>query len=377
MVPPPTSTAGTLAAPSETDVSTDPAAASTGSPVSRRSGEQRRSDYTGLSRLIREHGLLERRNRYYVVRFAVVLGLFAAGWTAFALLGDTWWQLLVAVFMAIMFTQIAFLGHDVGHRQVFGSKRATRIAGLLMGNLGICMAYEWWIGKHTRHHANPNHVDDDPDVGVGLIVWSEDQADLPRSRVGRWFGARQAFLFFPILLLEGFQLHFAGFRSLSDPEVKRKWTEGLLLTAHVVAYLGAVFLVLDPVKAIAFILVHQGLFGLYMGCSFAPNHKGMPMLDEKMDFLRKQVLTSRNVRGNVFVDYALGGLNYQVEHHLFPSMPMPNLRKAQPVVRDYCERIGVPYTETGLFTSYREILSYLHEVGEPLRRPSPEPTAGS
>lgn len=370
MVPPPTSTAGTLAAPSEADALARTARSSAVAPGSRRNGESRRSDYTDLSRLIRERGLLERRPRYYAVRFTVVIGLFVGGWVAFALLGNSWWQLLVAAFMAIMFTQVAFLGHDVGHRQVFGSKRATRIAGLLMGNLGICMAYEWWIGKHTRHHANPNHVDDDPDVGVGLIVWSEDQAHLPRTRPGRWFGARQAYLFFPILLLEGFQLHVAGFRSLFDPEVKRKWIEGLLLTTHVVAYLSAVFLVLDPVKAIAFIVVHQGLFGLYMGCSFAPNHKGMPMLDEKTDYLRKQVLTSRNVRGNVIVDYAFGGLNYQVEHHLFPSMPMPNLRKAQPLVREYCERIGVPYTETGLLTSYREILGYLHEVGAPLRRSS-------
>ena len=62
-----------------------------------------------------------------------------------------------------------------------------------------------------------------------------------------------------------------------------------------------------------------------MGCSFAPNHKGMPVLSagHTLDFLRKQVLTSRNIRGGWFVDILLGGLNYQIEHHLFPSMPRP------------------------------------------------------
>jgi fatty acid desaturase len=94
----------------------------------------------------------------------------------------------------------------------------------------------------------------------------------------------------------------------------------------------------------------------------------MPTPDGTEDFLRKQVLTSRNVTGGLVVDAALGGLNYQIEHHLFPSMPTPNLRKAQPIVRDFCAEIGVPYEETGLLASYGEALRHLHQVGEPLRR---------
>jgi fatty acid desaturase len=101
--------------------------------------------------------------------------------------------------------------------------------------------------------------------------------------------------------------------------------------------------------------------------TFAPNHKGMPHPAGDEDFLRKQVLTSRNVRGGRFTDAALGGLNYQIEHHLFPGMPAPSLRKAQPIVQAYCEEIGVSYEQTSLVTSYRQALRYLHEVGEPAR----------
>ena len=99
-----------------------------------------------------------------------------------------------------------------------------------------------------------------------------------------------------------------------------------------------VFLVLSPVKAVVFIVVQQGLFGLYLGCSFAPNHKGMLVLgaDDRTDFLRRQVLTSRNVRGGWLTDFALGGLNYQIEHHLFPSMPRPNLRRSQAMIEAFC-----------------------------------------
>lgn len=87
-----------------------------------------------------------------------------------------------------------------------------------------------------------------------------------------------------------------------------------------------------------------------------------------MDFLRKQVLTSRDVTGGKLMDAALGGLNHQIEHHLFPSMPSANLRLAKPIVRSYCVEIGVSYHESGLIDSYRQALRHLHQVGAPLRR---------
>ena len=123
----------------------------------------------------------------------------------------------------------------------------------------------------------------------------------------------------------------AGLLALRERPTPPAGWEGALLAVHLVAYVAVVFLVLSPVQAIVFVAVQQGVFGFYMGCSFAPNHKGMPILspEQQPDFLRRQVLTSRNVRGGRLVDFALGGLNYQIEHHLFPSMPRPSLRRAQ------------------------------------------------
>jgi fatty acid desaturase len=127
--------------------------------------------------------------------------------------------------------------------------------------------------------------------------------------------------------------------------------------------------VLSPLQAVAFIVVQQGLFGLYLGCAFAPNHKGMPTLTDadELDFLRRQVLTSRNVRGSWPVDWLLGGLNYQIEHHLFPNMPRPNLRRAQPLIRAFCQDHGLLYAEASLVGSYAQALRHLHTVGAPLR----------
>ena len=328
------------------------------------------SDYAVLSRQITATGLMRRRPGYYAARITIVVGLYAAGWAAFAWLGDSWYQLLVAAFLAVVFTQMAFLGHDAGHRQMFRTRRASQVAGLLLGNLGIGLGYGWWMDKHTRHHANPNDSDHDPDVsGDGPLVWTRTQADGRQGRLARFIAARQAYLFFPLLLLEGLNLHVSSVRSLFGTPMRSRATEAALLIAHLVGYFGAVLAVLPLPKALLFIAVHQGLWGLYMGCSFAPNHKGMASLTaaDDHDFLRKQVLTSRNVRGGWLVDAALGGLNYQIEHHLFPSMPRPHLRLAQPIVQRYCAELGVPYHQTGLFDSYRQALGHMHEVGAGVR----------
>ncbi|MEV7006338.1 acyl-CoA desaturase [Streptosporangium sp. NPDC051022] len=311
---------------------------------------------------------MDRRPGYYALRLGLVGALYAAGWVAFFAIGDSWYQLLVAVFLAVVFAQVALVAHDLAHRQVFRARRAAEIAGLVAGNLGIGMSYGWWMDKHTRHHANPNHADHDPDVAPDVLVWSVEQADASRG-LPRFVGARQAYLFFPLLTLEGFNLHVASFRALLRPSLRRRGAEAGLLGAHVVAYLTALFTVLPPGTAVAFLLVHQAVFGLYLGCTFAPNHKGMPMPtdEDELDFLRRQVLTSRNVRGGWVVDTVLGGLNYQIEHHLFPGMPTPNLRRAQPIVRRYCEELEIPYLECGLFASYGQALRHLHEVGAPIR----------
>ena len=324
--------------------------------------------YSVLHRAVRDAGLLDRRHGFYIAKILGTDALFAVVTVVFLSVGDSWWQLLTAVAFAVLFTQFGFIGHDAGHRQIFSSRRANAAVGYLHGDLLIGLGYGWWVDKHNAHHANPNHEDHDPDVNLGVLAFTVAQAVGPasgaRGALGRYVIRHQAGLFFPMLLLEGIDLHVSAVRSLVRREVPALRTEIVLLAVHAVVYFGAVFLVLSPLRAVAFIVVHQAAFGLYLGCSFAPSHKGMPMLTaaDKLDPLRKQVLTSRNIVGNRVLDVVLGGLNYQIEHHLFPRMPMTNLRRAQPLVREFCRREGVPYAETTLLDSYARALRHLQAV---------------
>ncbi|MER7721376.1 acyl-CoA desaturase [Streptomyces flaveolus] len=331
-------------------------------------GREKGSDFSELSRRIADADLLRRRPLYYTVRFTAVALALAGVVAAFTVLGDSWAQLTVAVAAAVVFGQLGLAAHDLAHRQVFSRRRPSEAGGLLVANLLLGMSYGWWMNKHTRHHANPNHEEKDPDVSPDILVWSRRQASRATG-LPRFIGKHQAALFFPLLTLEGLNLSFSSFKALRSPSTKRPLLEGTLLVAHFVLYFGGLFTVLSPGKALAFIAVHQGLFGIYLGSVFAPNHKGMPMIEEgtRLDFLRRQVLTSRNVRGGAFIDAFMGGLNYQIEHHLFPSMPTPALARAQVITERYCAELGVPYHQTGLLASHREALRHMRSVGEPLR----------
>jgi fatty acid desaturase len=332
----------------------------------------RRSDYAELLSQVKRAGLLGRRRWSYTWRITATATLLAAGWAAFVLVGDSWWQLAVAVFLAVMFTQVGFLGHDAGHRQISGSRRVSYILGILLGNLGIGLSYGWWVGKHSRHHAHPNTEGADPDISMRVLAFTPRQVRASRGLYRQVF-RYQAYLFFPLLLGEAFSVHVASIRALAHRDARGRPAEAALLAIHLLGYLTLVALVLPPVKAVAFVLVQQGLFGLYLGASFAPNHKGMPILDaaDRTDFLRRQVLTSRNIRGGWLTDIALGGLNYQIEHHLFPSMPRSNLRRSQALVREFCRQRGLPYCETSLIGSYAQALRHLATVGRPLRSGTP------
>jgi fatty acid desaturase len=311
---------------------------------------------------VRRARLMERSGLRYLPRVLIRIAMVAVGVAVLGWLGRSWWQLAVAAYFAVVFAQIGFLGHDAGHQQIFRNRRWNDRAGLLLSNLGVGLSYGWWVDKHNRHHRHPNDVGRDPDVQRNVLAWTNEQASQQQG-LWRLIASHQAVCFFPLLLLEAANLHIGSVRALLVRPKSRR-LELALLAVHIGVCLTVLLLVLAPLQALAFAVVQQALFGLYIGCTFAPNHKGMPMSDgtTAADFLRRQVSTSRNVTGGRVLAVAFGGLNYQIEHHLFPSMPSRNLRRCQPLVKDFCAAHGIPYCQTSLPASYLRVLRYLHGV---------------
>jgi fatty acid desaturase len=322
------------------------------------------TEYSALLRTVRDAGLLRRRTGFYVMIFSILTAGLGGAIAGFVLLGDSWYQLLIAGVLGVILTQYAFLAHEASHRQIFTSGKANDLAGRTLANLFVGISYSWWMTKHSRHHANPNIIGKDPDIEQDFVSFQE--ADAAKTRgLYAWATRRQGYLFFPALTLEGLNLHLLGFKTVfGRGQVDRRWLEIGMLVPRISLYVAAIFLFLPVGMAFAFLGVQLAVFGVYMGASFAPNHKGMPILphDSKVDFLRRQVLTSRNVTGLGTTTF-MGGLNYQIEHHLFPNMPRPHLAKAREIAKEYCDTHNILYTETTLTQSYGIVVDYLNRVG--------------
>lgn len=337
-----------------------------------RSGSGLRTDrndhlhtFTELTKRVQEAGLLRRHYTFYWGMLAGLLVALGGVGVGLVLLGNSWFQLLLAASLGLILAQLGFLGHEASHRQVFRSARWNEWAGRVLSGLFVGISYGWWMNKHNRHHANPNKQGKDPDIANGVVAFTDEAADA-RSGLAAKLIPRQGYFFLPLLLLEGLSLHVSSVRHvLGKGEVRRRPVEIGFLAVRILGYLTVIFVLLPPGIAAAFVGVQLAVFGFLLGGAFAPNHTAMPIVpaDVKIDFLRRQVLMSRNIRGNLIIHFLMGGLENQVEHHLFPMMARPHLRRASRMVQDHCRRYGITYTETTLWQSYRTILRHLNQVG--------------
>jgi fatty acid desaturase len=265
--------------------------------------------------------------------------------------------------LGLAFGQIALLGHDAGHRQISQSLVINELVGyscsFLMG-----FSSRSWLHNHNLHHLHPNREDHDPDIDFPVVAFSPEQA-LKKRGWQRWCVRHQAWLFPCLLPLLSVTMRITGARFLLGT-LRETWFDGLLFCTHFCLYFWLCFTLLSWPLALLFIVMHHLSFGAYLGMIFAPNHKGMEVFahDATVDYVLEQAASSRNVRPNQLTDFWYGGLNYQIEHHIFPSMPRQNFKRARPIVRQFCTERGIPYHETSLVQSCREIWEYMRTMAK-------------
>ncbi len=332
--------------------------------------------FTELAHDVRDKGLNDRTPWFYLAIGAGLVVALAGAVAGMVLLGGSWYQLLIAGALGVIFTQFAFLGHEAAHRQVLRTGPANDRLGRVVANFFVGMSYSWWMTKHTRHHGNPNRIGHDPDILPGALAYRVE--DVPRTGALSWINRHQGWLFFPLLPLLGIDLHRASLGTLlGRRKVEGRAWELVLMAVRFTVYFGLVFWLMPPGMAFAFLGVQLAVFGAYLGITFSPNHIGRRIVpaDVRLSFLDKQVLTSRNISGGFWMTVLMGGLNYQIEHHLFPSMPRPHLHRARAMVRDYCRDHDVEYSETSLPAALGIVVRYVHEVGLAASRSFNCPTA--
>ena len=323
---------------------------------------------------VKAAGLMNKKPSFYMIRLAVISALAAGLWTASAFIGQAFnenpvWIIAgfaMAGLLGVLSAQYGFIAHEAAHRQVFRGNKANDWLGLILANLFAGLSYGFWMKKHNQHHKVPNQIDADPDIAIRILSFTPESRNSKKG-IERWLSERQGYLFPFLLFLTGFDLLLDSFAGLGrkDKALKTRLLEFSLMVVRQAAPYVAMGLIFGWLWAIALWVFQMMIFGFFMGAAFAPNHKGMPLVpkDAKLDFFSRQVLTSRNIRGSWLKDNLMGGLNYQVEHHLFPSMARPYLRKAHEIVGEYCRANDITLVEMNLISSYAVIIRYLSKVG--------------
>lgn len=308
-----------------------------------------------------------------------------------------------AFLLGLFWQQCGWLAHDFLHHQVFQKRKYGDLFGIFWGNFMQGYSMQWWKNKHNGHHAVTNlhnssavAQDGDPDIDtMPLLAWSMNQArsfrelqkDGKDSPFVRFMIKWQAFTYFPILLLariswlnESFKTAFSLGASSANAalEMKRRGLQypllersGIIVHYMWVFSLCSGFGTFSVAKAVAYFFTATCSCGLLLALVFGLGHNGMPTYDadKRPDFWKLQVTTTRNIIGGHgipqwFVDWFCGGLQYQVDHHLFPMMPRHNLKKTHDLIESFCKEWGVQYHEADMWDGTIEVLQHLQNVSD-------------
>lgn len=312
-----------------------------------------------------------------------------------------------ALLLGLFWQQCGWLAHDFLHHQVFKRRTYGDCVGIFWGNLMQGYSMQWWKNKHNGHHAVPNlhnssavAQDGDPDIDtMPLLAWSlkqaqsfrELRADGKDSAFTKFMIKWQAFFYFPILLLARLSWLNESFKTAygigaSSENAKLEMTRrglqypllervGILLHYVWMFALSSGFGRFGMMYSVAYFLIATCSCGLFLALVFGLGHNGMATYDAdaRPDFWKLQVTTTRNITGGhgfpqFFVDWLCGGLQYQVDHHLFPMMPRHNLAKTHKLVKSFCKEYGVEYHEADLVDGTVEVLKHLSNVSDDFLR---------
>jgi len=318
--------------------------------------------YLELKEEVTNAGILKRSYGFYV--FMVLLSLTGLLVSIHYILVLPVGLKLAAFSALLGFFAIQFGGlfHDAGHRAIFKTTENNDFIGHFLSFV-MAIPFSNWKTNHNAHHANPNTDDEDPDLIRPLISFNEKKYKAQKG-IAKFLAKYQVYTYYPIGVLT--LIFFQVSNVFYLPKVYKKvpwWETAAFLTALFI-WLVAPYLLFPAAKAFFVQIFAYGTAGFYMSNIFAPNHKGMPQFAKhtKLSFIEHQIVTTRNVNPSFLNDYFYMGLNYQIEHHLFPNCPRNKLKLITPYVKKICKKMNLEFTSVGVLESNRIILSQLKAV---------------
>jgi fatty acid desaturase len=259
-----------------------------------------------------------------------------------------WAALLLVPAAGVMATSAAMLGHEGSHKSFSKSPARNSLLAHVAFPVFSGLSAMYWHDKHdVKHHGHPNVARQDADINPWPFTMSLEDHETFGPKM-RWFQRNlQRWLFWPMSCLMAIGMRRSSVLFLvAHPKrrgIDREWAlDAVSVLAHYVLWLVMPALIWGPMAIVVY-LATWGVSGVCLSLVFAPAHIGMPVLgDQHHDWLH-QVETTRNLEMPRFASWFFIGLDYQVEHHLFPKIPHQSLPAAAAITRAWCTRHGIRY----------------------------------
>lgn len=297
---------------------------------------------------------------HMTVTLAIYLSAFAV------LLTGPEWPVRLLLLAAIAFASVqgGYIAHETGHYSFTRNARLSKALAEVFLTFLSGYGHAVYKGKHTTHHAHINESELDPDVSGGGLLSFHKEAAQSRKGFAHWITRHQKVLVWllyglvPLAAKRDSVIWYLG-RNKGVTTVGR-----IALALHFALWFCAPMLVLGPVDTLINFVLAAWLAGPYLGAVVLLNHIGTVHLSGRtgMSHFRRALLTTRNFRGGRFCTYLTGGTNHHLEHHLFPTVPVYRLAKANEVTRQFCGAQDLPYRETSWYEAQKETLAYLDEM---------------
>jgi fatty acid desaturase len=270
---------------------------------------------------------------------------------------------LNALMMILVMIRSTYVAHDLIHNQYF-SKHTDRQFSYFFGNFVLGLSANWWRYAHNLlHHIYTNVRSKDEDIKAvgGVFVGKRDWGSL--------FHNNQKYLYW--LLLPFLSLSFL-YQTLWFSIKHKRWIELLIVFAHFLIPLYIYVTLANSNDCIIFLATMYLGYGTFLGLVVITNHIGCEVIEDEeskqgIPWLDIQTRTSRNIRGGAFIHFICGGLNTQVEHHLFPKAPRFYLLRVAKITEQFCKENHITYYSTTLREAYKEIYEELEGNGHKTR----------
>jgi len=345
-------------------------------------------------------GLFETNNYYYYVKYIWLFFLLAASISLTLLAPTKPLRLTGAVFMAAFWQQLAFIGHDVGHNAISHKKWKDTTLGIIFGNTLGGISLGWWKHSHNVHHIVCNSVEHDPDIqhmpimAVTDEIFDANKLDnagvydkeqngfwstyhmkwISPDLISRYLVSYQHWLFYPIMAVARFNLYIQGFIYVATAWKQDAWfakrfqkLEFLTLVGFVTWLSLLVSAMPTAGERVQWLLISHALAGLLhvqicISHFTMDTYHGHAYNGADDDWFKMQCFTTMNVDSWRWFDFVHGGLQFQIEHHLYPRLPRHNLREARALIKPFCVKWNVPYHELGFVDSNLELVAGLKSV---------------